>query len=121
MTRARRDAVCVRRVAWLVVGGALLAAADWTATWLLIDETAEGTRKVGGSASATCAPSRTPRRCSYSSPSAAGGSATERASGSSRRRASAIFFSGLLVLTFGLALLALLAAKTAWGRIRRQR
>jgi hypothetical protein len=36
------------RAIWLLVAAAVLGSADWAMTWLLIVETAEGTREVGG-------------------------------------------------------------------------
>lgn len=37
-----------QRFLLLIVGALLVAIADWVATWLLIDETAQGTREVAG-------------------------------------------------------------------------
>lgn len=46
MPRAAHDRD--RHVAWLVAGAVALSIADWIATWLLIDQTAEGTKQVAG-------------------------------------------------------------------------
>jgi hypothetical protein len=149
MTRARRDADRDRRVAWLVAGPVLLGAADWIATWLLIGETAEGTREVVGLSEGNLRSLQNPgtlllllalrgawrryrpRRKELGTAAFAVtaialavvllGNVVEfglwgEGPLDSQDPGAAIFFTGLLVLPFGLVLLAMSLAGTAWRR-----
>jgi hypothetical protein len=154
MTRTAQDADRDRRGAWLIAGTVALAATDWIATWLLIDQTAEGTTEVAGLSEGNLRALQNPgtlllllslrtgwrrygaRRGEFGT---AGFTITALAlvivlvgnivefglwgDGplDSQDPGAAIFFSGLLVLAFGLVLLSQAVMRSAWRRTRRQR
>ena len=143
-----------RRTTAVIAGVVSLAAADWIATWLLVDQTAQGTRKVIGLSEGNLRALQNPatlllllalraawqrRRSRLGELGAAAFAVTALALAlvlvgnvvefglwgdgplSSQDPGAAIFFSGLLVLTFGLALLCLAVMRAAWKRTRRLR
>lgn len=154
MTRTADNPDRDRRGARLIAAAVLLACADWIATWLLIDQTAEGTREVAGLSEGNLRALQNPgtlflllalraawRR--YGSRLGELGTASFTITGlalaivlvgnivefglwgegplDSQDPGAAIFFSGLLVLTFGLVLLSLVVMRAAWERARRPR
>ena len=153
MTAAVRDADRDRLVAWLLVAAAVFGAADWIATWLLIGETAEGTKEVAGLSEGNLRALQNPAtvllllalrgtrrrygprlgelgRTSFAVTAIAlaivlVGNIVEfglwgAGPFDSQDPGAAIFFTGLLFLMFGLMLLVMALAGTAWRRARRQ-
>ena len=137
----------------LIAGAVALAAADWITTWLLIDETAQGTTEVGGLSEGNLRALQNPatvllllalRACwqRYGSRLGELGSTGHAVTAlalslvlvgnvvefglwgdgplDSQDPGAAIFFSGLLFLCCGLALLALAAVRAAREQSRRR-